>query len=1123
MKCSKCGRKIDRNDKFCPMCGQKMAINGSVFHKKKKTIKKRIIVVITLLVCVCMVILIWEVLQKTEKSDSLSVFKSFFNQSDKQNVITYENSDTTYCPDSDHIAYDEKTGSIYFNNLLIVYTFTDLSSTEAEALADSVNGEIVGDISGAINAKQILVPESEFEELNEFVDILMESNDVLYAEIDYPIQMSENAMDNNPWSEEKDKPEKDRGNESKPKGNDWWAEAVGAYTAWKYSDKCNTITVNVGVVENGVDEDHIDLKGQISFLPDSTTNIERNHGTHVAGLIGAKNNSEGIRGIANRSHLICVDYEISSKEFLSLGEVIVLIKRLVENGCKVINNSWAEGILYSEAGYTQLINGESNPFEFFLEYFVVHATGTYDSYVKSAETYAKRTGFDCAIMMAELMLNSNNDFLIVQSAGNGYKDTQKGIDTKYSGAFCAIDEEVFNLFPDSKKKQLSLNGITYDSMDEHILIVGAVKNSRDAKGNYRMTEFSDFGENVDICAPGEKVFSTVCGNKYGNDTGTSMAAPIVSGSAALLWSLKSDLKASEVRELLLSSTEVQAVGVGKGENYKYPMLNVGNAVEILMIENSDQINEVPLDENSYTCGDGAVYRNGYVAVSTGDELAIFQKGEQVQKISGKVSYKMIATDSGLYYGNNENLVYYSYQERKETICVKNVVQPEPVGIIGTKIYFTEYSVDDWDKMQICEYDMTENKISILDLPGVCTHSNVQVCNSRIFYNEGVGDAVAYSLYEIDLQSETAVKVEEDVTDWQCDGNNLYFCSAENPGYFMNSTIHVMKFDLNNNEKQEVISGSYVQLGFIDKITDKYLYMCAQNYENGITSLNRVSLKDKQKITIDTEYNMHTLCEVNEGFYFSESDSDESYVCHYDENATEMVRIDSIAGNAQIVADGYVYSIMYDGTARKVVVSGLSEETNENSDTGSKEAMKNNGYHRIIQEYQEAINQGEEYLEDHPDEFPDINQWMVHQYQIFGGEFSYAYYDIDGNGTDEMLISLGDAGYHNICAVYALNRDIAQYVFDDSSIGDRSSLTIYTDGTMYIYSSGGAVSADGSFYRMKPDGYTVELIKRYDMDALSTSDILWVGENETLTSDEYEKIFDSMTEVNKESFIWNKFA
>ncbi len=66
--------------------------------------------------------------------------------------------------------------------------------------------------------------------------------------------------------------------------------------------------------------------------------------------------------------------------------------------------------------------------------------------------------------------------------------------------------------------------------------------------------FSNFGRNsVDIAAPGSGVLSTLPGNKYGDSSGTSMAAPLVSGVAALLWSQFAYSTVEEVRNAILRS------------------------------------------------------------------------------------------------------------------------------------------------------------------------------------------------------------------------------------------------------------------------------------------------------------------------------------------------------------------------------------------------------------------------------------------------------------------------------------------------------------------------------------------------------------------------------------------
>ena len=66
--------------------------------------------------------------------------------------------------------------------------------------------------------------------------------------------------------------------------------------------------------------------------------------------------------------------------------------------------------------------------------------------------------------------------------------------------------------------------------------------------------FSNYGrKNVDLFAPGVSIFSTLPGGVWGRNDGTSMAAPVVSGVAALVMAYYPTLTAEQVRSVLVAS------------------------------------------------------------------------------------------------------------------------------------------------------------------------------------------------------------------------------------------------------------------------------------------------------------------------------------------------------------------------------------------------------------------------------------------------------------------------------------------------------------------------------------------------------------------------------------------
>ncbi len=115
----------------------------------------------------------------------------------------------------------------------------------------------------------------------------------------------------------------------------------------------------------------------------------------------------------------------------------------------------------------------------------------------------------------------------------------------------------------------------------------------------RMSGFSNYGQTVDITAPGEKIMSTFP-NGYGYDTGTSMACPYIAGVSALIFSLGgTSMPYQDVEDLITSTSFPYPSGASHG------LVNTMMAMRALPID--DNFDLVPADLSvlygSVTTGD----------------------------------------------------------------------------------------------------------------------------------------------------------------------------------------------------------------------------------------------------------------------------------------------------------------------------------------------------------------------------------------------------------------------------------------------------------------------------------------------------------------------------------------
>ncbi len=245
----------------------------------------------------------------------------------------------------------------------------------------------------------------------------------------------------------------------------WGVSRVEADKAW-----VNTTGkgVKVAVVDSGISK-HKDLrdniKGEFNAIDPKKSAIDDfGHGTHVAGIMAAKDNKIGVVGVAPDVDL----YAVKVLDAMGAGYLSDLaegIEWCINNGIQVIN-----------------LSVELQKDFPLLSYTINRALSA--------------------------------DIIIVAAAGNTFGKS-----------------------------------VTYPAAYEGVISVSAIDT------NNNIAEFSAIGK-IDFCAPGVDIYSTHLGNNYTTMSGTSMAAPHVSGVIALILS---DLRNDINRDGIVSKEELNVV------------------------------------------------------------------------------------------------------------------------------------------------------------------------------------------------------------------------------------------------------------------------------------------------------------------------------------------------------------------------------------------------------------------------------------------------------------------------------------------------------------------------------------------------------------------------------------
>lgn len=180
------------------------------------------------------------------------------------------------------------------------------------------------------------------------------------------------------------------------------------------------------------------------------------------------------------------------------NNVEILTVRAVPDGDEY-DKDIALGIRYAVDNGAKIINGS------FGKSFSPHKQWVYDA-IKYAES---------------------KDVLIVHAAGNDAKDI-----------------DFVNNYPNDSDDKIT-------EFADNLITIGALNYEY---GNKVVAGFSNFGKiNVDVFAPGVKIYATTPENSYKLLQGTSMAAPNAAGVAALIRSYYPKLSAKQVKYILMDS------------------------------------------------------------------------------------------------------------------------------------------------------------------------------------------------------------------------------------------------------------------------------------------------------------------------------------------------------------------------------------------------------------------------------------------------------------------------------------------------------------------------------------------------------------------------------------------
>ena len=301
--------------------------------------------------------------------------------------------------------------------------------------------------------------------------------------------------------------------------------------------------VNVGIWDGGaVQSSHKEFEGRVNVITNSGIS---EHATHVAGSIGAAGKKAKAKGMAYDASIYSYDFN---------GDIAAEVKKAkTGKGVYLSNHSYG----YGKGWEIDYVDGEWAWVWWGTDYF-----GYYSSESKS---------LDKAV--------TGKKVTMVFSAGNDRNDEPKGVDKYYD----ATRRQWIYEKPVGKDGPYNILGPL--GVSKNIITVGATV------GNKSMSTFSSWGPTgdgrlkPDVSAPGVNIYSTVPYNSYGKMSGTSMAAPITTGSIALVMEHYKNLYGKypepDMVKALLAVTCSDLAPTGPDYKYGYGVIDIESLTDFM--------------------------------------------------------------------------------------------------------------------------------------------------------------------------------------------------------------------------------------------------------------------------------------------------------------------------------------------------------------------------------------------------------------------------------------------------------------------------------------------------------------------------------------------------------------